>query len=265
MLVRKVGTDCPLTQHSVPEERSTQPHCLENTKNHKMRQTADRLTLGLHDAPFLPCYTLIFLHFFYFISPLTLHFLCTFSHSRYVSCTCAVQHLPIRQFLPHSSLATSTWNFVPSFLVSRQLEQHLFTSSLSEHNRQFPSFIRPLIPLHFETTAANQLYGFFPYRYSVRWLSTCNWQAYCSYRNLFTHISGDGVETHHTCIHYVTVTSMKLFILGPLYDALGICTVTYRSGEWRVTTNWSWFEVGIIFVDVLRINTTNPSHEPNAS
>jgi hypothetical protein len=28
---------------------------------------------------------------------------------------------------------------------------------------------------------------------------------------------------------------MKLFILGPLYDALGICTVAYRNGERLVT------------------------------
>jgi hypothetical protein len=129
---------------------------------------------------------------------LSLH--CTFSHSRYVSCTCTVQHFSTRHFLPHSSVATSTWNFLPSFLVSGQLEQHLFTYSLSGHKRCFPSFIPPIIPLYFQTTAANRLYCFFRYWYNVRWLSTCNWKAYCSYRNLFTHISGESVETHHK--HY---------------------------------------------------------------
>jgi hypothetical protein len=79
MLAQKVCTDYPVTRRFVPEERSTQPHCLENIKNHKIRQTADRPTLGFHDAHFLLYYVLLPLHLLYFIVPLTSHFLCTFS------------------------------------------------------------------------------------------------------------------------------------------------------------------------------------------
>jgi len=113
MLVRKVGTDYPVKRRFVPEERSTQPHYWRILKiKIKNRQTADRLTLGFHDAHFLPHYIPLPSYFFYFILPLTLYFLCKFSHSRYVNCTCTVQHFPTRQFLPQSSLATSTLNFI---------------------------------------------------------------------------------------------------------------------------------------------------------
>jgi hypothetical protein len=60
------GMDYTFTRRHVPEESSSQPHRHDNRKNYIIRRTADRLTLGFHGAHFLPHYTLIHLHLFYF-------------------------------------------------------------------------------------------------------------------------------------------------------------------------------------------------------
>ena len=135
MPVRQAGTDYPAKRRSVPEQRSTQPHCLEDIKNQEVSQNADRLTLGFHDAHFLPHHTLLLSRFFYFILPLTLNFLCTFSPQSLPQ-LCLYGSTFFYTSNPPSAVCSHFYmkfrSFIPCLRTTRKIHDHIFTISIQK-------------------------------------------------------------------------------------------------------------------------------------